>query len=65
MIFTLSLVSVFIVLYFLMHSKSDSRSINFENHNKQSELGNNTLESDISTDFDALLMPDELYMFLT
>lgn len=64
MFFALSLVFVFIALYFLIYSKSDSSFLFFENYEEETKIEENAKDSAVILDFETLLMPDELYILL-
>ena len=64
MFFALSLVFVFIALYFLIYSKSDSSFLFFENYEEETKIEESAKDSAVILDFETLLMPDELYILL-
>ncbi|SHI53107.1 hypothetical protein [Algibacter luteus] len=60
MLFALSLLFVFVVLYFMIYSKSDSKS-NSNYNFKENAMEENIEPKASNLDIQSALMPDELY----
>lgn len=62
MVFILSLILLFVVLFFLINSKTEL-NVNFsENLKEEVVTENKSIKSTTSLDFETLLLPDEIYV---